>query len=143
MFFGLGRKPLLDFLRNLTPQILMLTVALVAGSKLNFNKFDLSIYGVMRTLPFAACLFVFVAALCANFSTLIEDTLEAYTKGMQPSRSKKKGFAGVMEMWMDVWKNHKLVLFNVVLMSFVAEIAIVVVTFIALQGALSSPFLAK
>lgn len=143
MFLGLGRKPLLDFLRNLTPQILLLTVALIAGSKLNLEKFDISIYGVLRTLPFAACLFVFFAALFANFSTLIEDTLEAYTKGMQPFRSEKKGFARVAEMWIDVWKNHKLVLLNVVLMSFVAEIGIVVVTFIALQGALSSPFLVK
>jgi hypothetical protein len=34
MFFGLGRKPLLDFLRNLTSQIITLKIALVAGSKL-------------------------------------------------------------------------------------------------------------
>lgn len=62
--FDEGREPFLEFLRNLTPQIALLAVSFVVGSRLNFNEFDFSNF-----LPTALCfliLFLSIAGMVAN-----------------------------------------------------------------------------
>jgi hypothetical protein len=42
MIFSYARGPFLEFLRNLTPQIMLFSIAIVMSTKLDTNKFDLS-----------------------------------------------------------------------------------------------------
>ncbi|MBV4458060.1 hypothetical protein KVG96_08885 [Pseudomonas sp. COR58] len=146
MFFGNGRKPLLDFLRNMTPQILFLAIALVAGSKLNLDKFDLSFDGVRRTLPFAMCLFVFFASTLANLTTFLEESLVAVQKNGSVRSLELDGVQGVRRIWLllvDAWSRHKLSVFRMVLVMVVAETAMVAVFLMGIQSAAVSPFLSK
>lgn len=145
MFFGDGRKPLLDFLRNLTPQIVMLAIAIVASSKLDLNKFDLTIDGLQRTLPFAMCLFVFFASLMANFSTFLEDSLMACKKReLVPFiTDESTGLPRIAALLSDVWLKHKLAVCRMVLVMVVAEAAMCVVFIMSIQSAALSPYLAK
>lgn len=144
MFFGLGRKPLLDFLRNLTPQIIMLTIALVAGSKLDLGKFDLSLAGLKRTLPFAMCLLVFFISLIANLSTFLEESLEEFKGNKASATVAMEDVGGAKRIWallVNAWSNHKLAVFRMVLVMTVAEAAISVVFVMSIQSAVLSPFL--
>ncbi|MEB2652642.1 hypothetical protein ACPCIT_02370 [Pseudomonas siliginis] len=144
MFFGLGRKPLLDFLRNLTPQIIMLTIALVAGSKLDLGKFDLSLAGLKRTLPFAMCMLVFFISLIANLSTFLEESLEEFKGNKASAMVATEDMRGAKRIWallVNAWSNHKLAVFRMVLVMTVAEAAISVVFIMSIQSAVLSPFL--
>lgn len=59
-----GRKAYLDFLSNLTPQILLFSIAFVIGSRLNFKQFDLS--NTPLTLLFFLLLFLAILGMVAN-----------------------------------------------------------------------------
>jgi hypothetical protein len=62
--FDEGRKPFLEFLRNLTPQIAILSLAFFISTRLNFREWDLSNWGV--TLFFFALLATAVLSIVAN-----------------------------------------------------------------------------
>jgi hypothetical protein len=53
----------LAFLRNLTPQILLLSVAIIESLELDINKFDFS--NILNTLPFILVMVIFFAAVIA------------------------------------------------------------------------------
>jgi hypothetical protein len=146
MFFGKGRKPLLDFLRNLTPQIVMLAIALVASSKLEFYTLDLSFEGVRRTLPFAMCMFVFFASLIANLTTFFEESLSEFKTHKTVSTNtaeQAKGIRRFRALLADAWSTHKLAVVRLFFVMVVAESAISVVFVMGIQSAASSPFLNK
>ncbi|WP_138947817.1 hypothetical protein [Pseudomonas syringae] len=146
MFFGKGRKPLLDFLRNLTPKIILLGFALMLSSKLNIDKFDISIAGIKRTLPFAIFLFIFCAAFMANFTTFVEDSLESYkTENLLSIKdtTKKGGLNRIWKLTCNVWSYHRLQFLNMILVMLVAVSALSIVFAMGIQGALSSPFFNK
>ena len=62
--FDEGSEPFLEFLRNLTPQIALLAISFVVGSRLDFTEFDLGNF-----FPTALCLiflFLSIAGMVAN-----------------------------------------------------------------------------
>lgn len=61
---GEGRQVFLEFLRNLTPQVLLLAVVLPMGVQLDFRVFDASNWVV--TLAFFACALTLLLAVLAN-----------------------------------------------------------------------------
>lgn len=65
-----GKGHYLDFLRNLTPQALLLSFVFVAGSKLTFSAFDCSNW--FQTAVFYVLLLGFLAAAYANISNFRE-----------------------------------------------------------------------
>jgi len=145
MFFGNGRKPLLDFLRNLTPQILFLAFALIAGSKLDLTKFDPSYEGVKRTLLYAVFMFVFFASVLANLTTFLEESLAVYSKkDSAPSNAldQTQGLRRIWALFVEVRKNHKLAVVRMILVMAVAEGAMCAVFFMGAQSAILSPFFA-
>lgn len=62
--FEEGRKAFLEFLRNLTPQIVLLALAFAVGSRINFSKFDLG--NVPTTVFFFALIALAIAGMAAN-----------------------------------------------------------------------------
>lgn len=75
---GEGSKHYLEFLRNLTPQILLFAFVLVVGSKLNFREVDLSNW--LQTTLFYVLLVAFCFAAWGNCNQLF--------KGCYPDMSK-------------------------------------------------------
>lgn len=67
---GKGRVAFLEFLRNLTPQVLLLVASLSMWVRLDFTQFDLSNWP--STLIFYACLLTLVLAVIANMVQFIE-----------------------------------------------------------------------
>lgn len=65
-----GRPAFLEFLRNLTPQILLLSLALLVGRKLDFSTFDWS--NSTPTLIFFTFLIISLMAAWANATLFIE-----------------------------------------------------------------------
>jgi hypothetical protein len=67
---GIGSKHYLDFLRNLTPQILLFAFVLMVGRKLNFNKLDFA--NSLPTLLFYVLLVAFCFAVWGNCNQLLK-----------------------------------------------------------------------
>lgn len=66
-----ARPHFLNFLRNLTPQVFLASMALITGSKLNFLKVDFENFG--PTFAFFSFIFLFLYAAYANISTFFEE----------------------------------------------------------------------
>jgi len=73
MFFGPHRAAFLGFLRNLSPQVLLLAIALVASSRLDMHRFDWSVQGIKNVLPFALIMLVFLGAMVANVTLFLDE----------------------------------------------------------------------
>ncbi|MDB5956064.1 MAG: hypothetical protein JWP60_2672 [Ramlibacter sp.] len=74
-----GQRPLLEYLRNLTPQILLASTALVLGVRLDFHRFDPANW--LATFAFIFCVGLFVLAFFANMNIFLDallDTLSPY-----------------------------------------------------------------
>lgn len=67
----LARTPYLHFLRNLTPQILLASLAWILALKLNFTKIDLANW--VATLGFFAFLTLFLFAVHSNISLFMSE----------------------------------------------------------------------
>lgn len=67
---GPGRGAFLEFLRNLTPTVLFISVALVLWSRLDFGRIDLSNWAV--TSAFFVCSFTAVLSFYANISAFLD-----------------------------------------------------------------------
>jgi len=65
-----GRSAFLEFLRNLTPQILLLSLTIVVGNKLNPNEFDLKNWP--QTLIFFSFLVMTLLSAIANVTLFID-----------------------------------------------------------------------
>lgn len=67
---GKGRGPFLEFLRNLTPMVLMGGISLVMWARLDFGKLDWSNW--FDAVVFYLCLFTAVLALFANIDHFLD-----------------------------------------------------------------------
>ncbi|QDW65655.1 hypothetical protein [Luteimonas granuli] len=66
-----GKGAFLEFLRNLTPQVLLFVFALTAWVKLDFTTIDLSNWAT--TLAFYVCAITLALAVIANMTQFIEN----------------------------------------------------------------------
>lgn len=67
---GEARAPFLEFLRNLTPQVLLLVVVLPMWAQLDFHTLDPSNW--LATLAFFACVATLVLAVFANTMQFVD-----------------------------------------------------------------------
>lgn len=70
-----GQRPLLEFLRNLTPQVLLASTGLVMGVRLDFSRFDVPNW--FFSSAFFACLALLVLAFLANTNQFLDALLES------------------------------------------------------------------
>lgn len=68
---GAGRGAFLEFLRNLTPSVLMASIALLLWSRLDFTRVDLSNWAT--TLAFFVCTLTTVLSFFANISAFMDN----------------------------------------------------------------------
>jgi hypothetical protein len=75
MFFGDQRVALLEFLRNLTPQALILASALFFGSKLDLTIISFTFDGLVLTSGFVMSIVLWCGSICANTSRFFESVV--------------------------------------------------------------------
>lgn len=145
MFLGNGRKALLEFLRNLTPQILFLTIALISAASLDLNKPQWDWDGLRNVLPSVACLLIFIGATIANMTTFVEAALESneeLDKEVAAIRARNlKPYRLTTALLFAALKHNKPAFAKVTLSVIIAEFALVAVFITAIQGAIASPLL--
>jgi hypothetical protein len=147
MFTNEGRKAFLEFLRNLTPQILFLTLSLIWWTKIDLTTADFNMAGFAKVLPFAMCLLVFLAAMIANMGLFIDSAITstpALDVQVETINSKKmRAWERTGRLLFAAWKHNKPAFFQVILVLAICEISLTVVFIAAIQGASISPFIGK
>ena len=132
-----GRAPLLDFLRNLTPQAVLLSFVLVIGSKLEptccFPE------NASNTIIFLSFLAILLAAIWSNSSLFVENYLISVKRIERASKLLKRlGVTGIINLWAILkyaWRFQRIVFVEVVVVFIVLEFGIVTVLISALNAA--------
>ena len=122
---GDGRPAFLEFLRNLTPQALILAVTLSAFSKLDLSTWDISNW--WGTLIFYLCLAVWILSLVANTIQFIENYSETSLKPIDSVLGRAKKLLKTPHqkramLWRLLKRNRWQVVFNLTLSTVVAQI---------------------
>ena len=76
MILTSGKEHYLGFLRNLTPQILLLSIAIVMATELDINRWEPSNW--RASLPYLFVITTFVLAAVANIFDFIEKTCTSF-----------------------------------------------------------------
>jgi len=139
MFFGNARAHFLEFLRNLTPQILLFSIAAILGSKLDIDKFDLR--NTFGSLPFLVVMSTFFAAAFANITMFIEKSCTSITCiDEEAKRLKADGVKGCCYwkgLFAMVWQNNKIFFVEIVLAFIVVQVGFSVVLVSSMPAAIN------
>lgn len=137
MIFSYARGPFLEFLRNLTPQILLFSIAIIMGSKLDLTKFDLD--NTWNTLPFIFFIGTFFAAAVANMFMFIEGSCRSLTGIDEESKRLRSeginGLAYLKELGVLLFKKSKLLFFEVAVALLVVQVGFLAVFITSIQAA--------
>jgi hypothetical protein len=144
MFTGDQREAFLAFLRNLTPQIAFLTLALISASRLD-GTLQVDGEGIRNALPMLMSLFVFFGATIANISGFIDAAATSTPEMQEASKAIKDEFpAGVLRsrrLLKAAWQHNKPAIFNLILVMIIAEAALTLVFILAVQAAVANPLM--
>ena len=137
MIFSYARGPFLEFLRNLTPQILLFSIAIIMGSKLDLTKFDLG--NTWNTLPFIFVMGTFFAAAVANMFMFIEGSCRSIADIDDESKRLHsegiKGLAHLKELGALLFKRSKVLFFEVAVALLVVQVGFLAVIVTSIQAA--------
>lgn len=137
MIFSYARGPFLEFLRNLTPQILLLSIAIIMGAKLDLTKFDLS--NTWSTMLFITVIGTFFAAAIANMFMFIEGSCRSIEEIDEKSKRLQsdgiKGVAHIKELGVQLFKKSKVLFFEVAVVMLIVQVGFLAVTISSIQAA--------
>jgi hypothetical protein len=77
MFFGTHRTAFLEFLRNLTPQVLFLSCALILFERIDVSILRFDYQSLKRVLPPFLAFLVFLGSFIANSTQLLEKFMDS------------------------------------------------------------------
>lgn len=124
MIFSNSKEAFLEFLRNLTPQILLLSIALVQSTNLDLRKFDIKNF--LGTVPFILVITVFIAAMVANMFVFIEKSVQSIqtidAKSQELHAQNIKGAQHLSELFKSLWKIKKVLVFELISVALIIEI---------------------
>jgi hypothetical protein len=131
-----GRAPFLEFLRNLTPQVILLAVGLRLGAKLHPFNWDPSNW--QATSLFIVVIAIWLAAVYANTTTFIEKYLEAASKPIEDESKRlfKDGVNGPRHIWEIMkfsFKNQKSIFFEMIILVGTIEVGLLASVVMAIQ----------
>ncbi|EIO4107045.1 TPA: hypothetical protein ACGU4U_004279 [Vibrio vulnificus] len=137
-FMHSGRKHYLEFLRNLTPQVLLLSFTFTVGSRLNFGVIDLSNW--FPTVIFFVLLIAFISAFYANCYQFVSGVYGDFGRwsdkiGRAAALDGRAGLNRVMFIVCAFWRYKKIVLLEMVFILFFIQIAFSIVTVSAILAA--------
>ena len=117
----------LAFLRNLTPQILLLSVAIIESLELDINKFDFS--NILNTLPFILVMVIFFAAVIANILTFIKDSCKSTIASIDKDTmllhaQETTWFKYFKSICIIMWKNSKRLIIEVLVIVLIIQVSL-------------------
>lgn len=132
-----GRAPFLEFLRNLTPQSIIFSFALVAGNKLQPTCCYPENW--KQTVIFSCYLSIWFLATWANSSLFIEKYLATATNIDKASRLLKRlgvsGCSHLIALLKFSWRTERLIFIESILVFIVVEFGLVTVVLTAVSSA--------
>jgi hypothetical protein len=134
-----GRAAFLEFLRNLTPQAVILSIAIVSGMKLDFTRINLANTG--PTLIFWLLVAIWGMAAWANNSLFLEKSLISVRPISRASRLfSLQGLTGIRLTGANLaysWRNKRIIFIELVVLMVIVEFGLVVVAVSAIFSASS------
>lgn len=134
-----GRAAFLEFLRNLTPQAVILSIAIVSGMKLDFTRINLANTG--PTLIFWLLVAIWGMAAWANNSLFLEKSLISVRPISRASRLfSLQGLTGIRLTAANLaysWRNKRIIFIELVVLMVIVEFGLVVVAVSAIFSASS------
>ncbi len=135
MFFNHARGPFLEFLRNLTPQSLLLSIAFIMGSKFDFARFDFG--NTVGMLPLILVIVTFLVAAIANIFMFIEGSCRSISdidSELKPLHL--KGVEWQREALHLLFKKKKSLFYEVLGAVLVVQVGYCVVFYSSIQAAI-------
>lgn len=135
-----GRTHYLEFLRNLTPQIILFSVILLLGMKLDFTRFDFN--NMLSTALFFSLLGAFALAFYANATLFYErcfaDLLK-WSSDLSASLCAQgiKGHRLFLEKFRAIWKARLIEVLELMVFFWFFQIALAIVMIMSLHSASS------
>ena len=133
---GAGKAAFLEFLRNLTPAILMASISFLMWFQLDFRRFDLSNWAY--TMAFYICAFTAVLAFLANMSAFLDNAfIPPLALNRALRRFKLRGHSNwkvVRAMVGLIWRIKPMVFLEVV----VAVVVVYAALFVGAMSAMST-----
>jgi len=135
---GTGSKFYLEFLRNLTPQILLFAFVMVVGSKLDFGKVDFS--NLLQTTLFYVLLVAFFFAVWGNCNQLFNGCYPDIKKwlkriSIKASSTNRSGLARLWFLVVAVLKKRFVVALELIFVVFLLQIVLAVIIIAAMSSA--------
>ena len=137
--FQAGRGSFLEFLRNLTPQVLIFSIGIVAGYKLE----PTCCYpeNLKQTCIFICFISIGFAAIWANCSLFIENYLISFKRiGRASKLLNSLGVSGTRNLHALIkhtWRKRRIVFIELVIVFVLVEFGLVVVLFTAVSTSVS------
>ena len=135
--FKNGRAAYLEFLRNLTPQVVIFSIALIAGR--NLGPSCCYSENIKQTIIFFILLSMAIIAVWANSTIFIEKYLVSADKLNKVARrlQKKgiKGFDNLRGVVKYSWRNEREIFFEVVIVFAILEFGLIAVVLSAISSA--------
>lgn len=123
------KEPFLEFLRNLTPQILLLSIAVVMSAKLDLERPDIT--NLWGSLPFFLVLAVFFAAMLANVLIFMEKSVKSIEvvnlRSQELFARNIRGVKYFFELFFALWNVKKLFLIELIFIVFVIQAGVAAV----------------
>ena len=137
MLLTTGKGAFLEFLRNLTPQILLFSIAIVMATKLDLKRFDLS--NTWGTLPFLMVIGVFLCAAIANMLMFFEKSCESLDWVNDESKRLHndgiKGWMHIKALARLLIARNKALFLELLIAGLVVQVGFAAVFFASIQGA--------
>nr|WP_315592949.1 hypothetical protein [uncultured Cupriavidus sp.] len=138
-FLGDGRGPLLEFLRNLGPQAVLLSVGLIVGAKLDLGTIDVG--NSFNTAIFLSLILAFLLAAYANITLFIERCVRSTTqieKFKQGLRKRKiTGWRHTYFAMLFTWRRKRIFFLELALLGLILELGMSSLLFTAITSAAS------
>jgi len=134
-----GRATFLDFLRNLTPQVLLFTMALISSHRLEPSCCYWK--NTPQTAIFLCFALIGLAAIWANSSQFIENYLVSVKSiDLESKRligTGIKGFSHFKALLAYAWRDHRSFFWEAVVVAVIVEAGVVTALFIAIGNSTS------
>lgn len=135
-----GRRPFLEFLRNLTPCALLFSTAIVLFVNLDFRRVDWSNWA--NTLGFFSCSFFACVACLANASLFLDASLESLERFSRVPRAlglrTKSHWRIVVASLRLLSRRAPAVFYDLMITMLVMNVGLLVVLIAAVNGARSA-----
>jgi hypothetical protein len=135
-----GRGAFLEFLRNLTPFVLLFSVSLLLHNRLDFRRIDLSNW--VLTLAFFSCALTACFSFYANLSSFLDNAFSAVPEmGRGIRLLKHRGHEDAQLLWRTarlMMKRSPKVLFEALAALLVAYCALFATMTLGISGAVTA-----